>query len=761
MFCLLALIGSFFAMSSYIYYMSRFLDTIGPQELPLITIGSAALIMIYSLINTFANRMHTAYVYVSLLLFLAGVCLLLGSGPSGMLQVSALFLISYTLLSFFDISIVNMASSIVSPLQAKSLLPYVSAFSSLGIILASSSISQLKHFYEGFGIPFLMMGVLLLLVAINFIMIKAFKKDFLATVLAKKEEKNSGAKEVKETPWEKMKDTFVYIKNYRLFRVLAIVTVMMTAVQIASEFKVKTVLAINYTGDDLTSMLGLVYFIDSAGSFLINLFVAKKLLFYFGVGNLLMFYPLWIGLMLLIAIAAGLGPIPVIIYFVSLAIPAYSFVPISISQIYSIAPRQYSNSIYFFIRGILSALSLIVISGVLMVYSLDISKEQYLNTIMIALLIIILAYAIYRMRRYYLRELRDHLSDKDDYLKTRAIELFAEKTHKEQGEIYLRNLLFDTNTSQETRIKVMHSLAIIGNYQTISDLIQVLATGSIREKYAALRSINAIIKGKCELNKFPVSKHILLEEYERLFISDVPLYLKLEIISSLKHFDLDDVIDFLEKSLQFPDPEVRVNTIETLGTYHDRSIIIFLKPYLADSNSRVVCAVIAALWQFKDMRIHLINDFAKILADESTEGISNAMFLVNSLNASWEKSYVKNKVTSESTHVRLYALLTLLRFREESYVRHFVLEWTKVLMEEKEINGVMANMCKIKYDDRAVMQNSAETNFVLSQYARLKPKIKSMIIRQIQSLPPEKASCFLEVFKKSTYDFFQEIQELS
>ena len=573
-FCFLSFTGAFFAMSVYIYYMSRFLDKVGPQNLPLVTIASSTIVMLYSILNSVFNRMKAAYVYVGLLLFLAGACFFLGQHSTGATEVFLLYLISLSCLAFFDISIVNLATSITTPLQSKLLLPYVSAFNSMGIILASFSISRLSHVYEAYSIPTLMTGFLLLLALVNLTLIKLFRKDFQATQSTQKAENtgNGGKPAAPANPLSILKETVRYIfKESQLFRTLAIVVIVLVAVQIKSEFKVKTTLALNYTGDELTSMLSLIYLLSSSGSFLMNIFVTKKLLFYFGVVNLLIFYPIWLLLTLGIAVLTGMGPWPTVVYFLSMAIPIYSFIPISISQVYSIAPRKYSNSIYFFIRGILWSLSTIFFSTLLLIYTNQIEYEKFLNTATLAVLLIIMVYGVYKLRMYYLSSLHNFLFRDDEYLRSRAIELFAEKMHKEQGELHLRSLLSMPGTSEDTKIKVMNSLAIIGNYQTIADLIQVLDSGSVKEKHGALTAINTIIKGKNKLNTYPVTKHLLLETFERLFISNIPLYLKLDIISSLKYFDLEDVILFLEKIFQMWMPPCE-NAIETLGSYNDRSV---------------------------------------------------------------------------------------------------------------------------------------------------------------------------------------------
>jgi hypothetical protein len=548
---------------------------------------------------------------------------------------------------------------------------------------------------------------------------------------------------------EQFREAFRYVfRQSNLFRTLAFVVFLFTAIRVSMEFKLKTTMNLNFSGDALTEIFGKVYMVESAFTFFMNLFFAEKLISRFGIIKILLAYPVGMFVAGCVAIALGLQPLYVVVFALACTVPWYSVVFVSTSQIYSIAPQKRKQQVYFLIMGLLAAVTKLVIALSLLIYSSNIHLEQTLNTGLVMFFIVILFVTLFKFKNYYQIELKDSLFRNDMYLKHHAIELLAEKNQKNQGEVYLRRLLLLKSTDEQTKIKTLNTLGIIGNYQSVADLVKILKEGSTKEKFAALQNIGLIVKSRRKFNKYPLSKHLLLKTYRELFISNVPHYVKMEIIASLKYFNLEEVIDFLEKNLQSDDPQVKVNVIETLDTFHDRAIILYLEPFLDSPDFRVQASTLAALWKFPDMRVYLIPRLAVIMGDKSEAAMESALFLIGAIQAHWEESYVLDLCKSQNIHVRRYAYITMINLGDRSYFLDSLVQELVLASRQNEMNNSMVTV------------NSHEVEFILSKYRKFGREVKDLFIEQVQQLPIEDVRAVYSSFEHSNYMFVQEVDDL-
>lgn len=730
---ILSFVSFFMGISVYVHSMSLFLDKIGADQLPIVMVAGAVLVIIYSAANTLmANKMTAARTFGITTVFIT----LLYIGIFFMRdyeywQIISFFVITGFVYVFFEFIIANFASSIVTPIQAKSVLPIVYGFSSLGTIVGSYFAVQIQEVHQALGIGVVpIIGLLIILVLIG-IMSVLYKKD-LHFSIQKESEQVSGLTD--------LKNTVRYIfKESKMFKLLAYTTVILVVVQRLAEFKFKTVLSFDYHGEDLTQVFGTVYIIDSAIAFFINIFLAKKLLFKYGVGNLMILFPFLLLTFLAVTVFTGMESIGIIAFYLAFSIPMHSYIPVASTQIFSVAPRKINQSVFFTIRGVIVAITALVVSATLIIYTYWLELEKTLNTAVIFIFIILMILIMFKLKKSYFSTIKDNLYKEDEYLKHRSIELFAEKANRYKGITYLRRVLQLSRTKGETKLKTINCLGIIGSYDSLIDLINVLNSDNPKEIFAALHAIKAIITNKKVLNRYPVTKHLLLSAYRNLFISNIPAFIKLEVISSLKYFDLEDIISFLEEHLKSEDPSLKINIIETLGSFNDRGIVKYVQPYVQSENPRLSSAAIAALWQFVDIRPYMIAQVAKVLSENTESAIDSALYLIGATNAKWERRFVLQKSISENPHTKVHAALTFLTLGELKYIKNFIRETLEFL----------------KKDDKF------EIDFILSRYRKLDNKTKKLIITQIQNLEVKDVRLFQKAFEESKYVFETEESELS
>lgn len=710
--------------------------------MPFAMVVGALLVIVYSLVSSaigtrLSSPLRFAIFTILISAFYGVVYLLPENVP---LQVILFFITSGFLFDFLDVTVINVSSSLMTPLQAKNMLPLLNSLNCLGVIVGSYFALDIQLFSEKIGIGLFQSMSLLVVVLFALLVVKVFKKDLAQSAEALKLQKSESKHTVRDA-------TRFIFRQSNLFRTLAFVVFLFVAIRVSMEFKLKTVMGLNFSGAELTDLFGKIYMVESALAFLMNFFITERFISRFGIVKALLSYPVVMLIFGCLAVALGLQPLYVFLFAMSCTVPWYSLVAVSTTQVFSIAPKQRTQQVYFLIMGLLTSLTKLAISLSLFVYTANINLEQTLNTGLIFFFIIILFVTLFKFKNYFQIELKDNLFKDDLYLKHQTIELMAEKTQKNQGELHLRRLLGLSTTDEQTKIKTMNTLGMIGNYQTVTDFIKILKEGSPKEMFVALQNIDVIVKSRRKFNRYPLTKHLLLKTYREIFISNVPHYVKLEIISSLKYFNLEEVIDFLEKNLQSEDVQVKKNVIETLDSFHDRGIILYLEPYLESRDTQIVASTIAALWKFPDMRINLVPKLAEIMAEESLEARDSTLYLIASIQAYWEKAYVLKLCEVGAPHTRRYAYITLLFLGDNSYLDALI----------KELAGLAKN---VDAKGENFMTDKQELEFILSQYRKLNRDLRELIIAKIQQLQPNDVHVVLEAFVHSRYMFVQELDDL-
>lgn len=731
--CLMSFVSYFFGIAYYIHSQSVFISQIGLEQLPFVMVFGSLTFILYSVVSSFLSNKISAlprFIIFTVLISLFYASLSLLSGRFNV-QIYLFLLISGFFLDFLSITLLNVFSSFMTPLQARNSQPLINGFISLGIILGSYFALDLQKFNERFGLGFIPAVSLLLIVFLAFIF-KFFSKNPNAAAQSEKPKKMK--------LYDELKDGFQFIfRRSNLFKTFTFIIFLFIAIRVYSNFKFKTVLSENFKGDGLTEILGKINIIECVLALFIDSFLTKKILSRFGVARIFLVYPLIMLATFSFAVFTGLPLFAVVLFCLSASIPVSSFVLAANFQVFFLLPQRESSSVYFIIDGILAPIVELFIYLTLLVYSANIHLETFLNTGLIGLLIVLLIFAALKLQRYYQMELQDDLFKDNIYLKHRAIELLAEQDQRNRGEINLRRVLSLNNIDEESRLGTINTLGIIGNYESIENLMKILKDGNPKEIFAAIQAINMIVHhNRRKFDRYPVTKHLLLRTYKEMFISNISSYLKFEIISSLKYFNLDEVIDFFEKNLASDDSQIRMNILEMMSVFHDKGIVTYAEPFLADTNLRVVASAIVALWQFPDMRIYLIPKMTLIFSKSEPENIDIALFLIGSIKAVWEKTYVESKINSTDPHIHNHALLTLMLLGERKYVDQFLQEFSQLTKKGQE----------------------SEIEFTLSKYRKFDQKMKNLIVSKIQQMPLQDVQSIKHAFEQSKYIFNQELYYL-
>ncbi|MBD3328117.1 hypothetical protein GF340_02315 [Candidatus Peregrinibacteria bacterium] len=723
----------FLTAATYIHALSIFLDDLGAEYLPLVFATVSIFIIGTTVVNAYFSTKHAAYkIFAGLIIFFIANFLVLSFMKSGTVAHTFYFLLIANLLFFLqELMVLHFAGSVLTTLQAKRNLPIIFGLMNTGVIAGALLAEPFSEIHESVGIGLIPIAVLIVVLSLILLSSQVFKKE-IALNQAENEKGNFFPTVKKGLHFLK--------KETHLFQWLAVVVAVFVGMQLLIEFKLKSVLEQSFHQNQLTVVLGYVYALKSAIIWILSMFVFKKVLFRFGISNMLIFFPISVLVTLIASVLMGLNYVAAILLFTVFAVSYYGYYGITISQMFSIVPQKVHESVYFLIKGLLYALSLLLFSLVLVIFTFFIELEPVLNTAIIGLLCLIAIYAATKVKLHYFKEIKADLYRRDDYLKARAIDLLAEKISKKQGEIHLRRMLKMPNTSRNIKSRILTSLGIIGDYNALVDLTGMLETDEKpRTKVEIIHTINEILGNGKRLKKYPVTKHYLLKALEQLLLSDEPNFVKSEAIGILKYFDLEDVIQFLEDHLKSKSVHIKANTIKTLSSFKDRGIIPYLVPFLSAKDPDLVSEAIVGLWQFDEERIKLLPRVAYLLHGDDKKFIRSALYVIGSVKADWEIEYVRKKLKSKNEHIKIYALITLI-----------------LLGETEQIDPLLQKMLKL-----AKKGQKRELEFVLSWYKRFDENIKKALLSKIQQLNENDAKYFYDAFMESKFVFNMETDALN
>jgi len=720
----------FLVISLYVESLSNFITNVGVNVLPMVLLVRSVLFGVFSLFFVgISSRFRQQRIFAVLLLIFALFFALLTSFQGNQIFLTIYFyFITSLFFTFLDSGLILFASNFVNPIRAKSFLPLLSVATALGLITGSyfSANFNALDAQVGFGyIP----ACLLILVAI---LISALSKSLPFIP------KDEHQKPVRKNFKQEIKQSIEYVFKTPIFRYLALATVLFICLQFFIEFKQNTILEHNILPQDLNTVLGRIIFAENILELMVSAVFVKRILFRFGVLNTMF---LFAGT-LLTAIGIGFlfqwSVIGIVIVYLTFTVLFFSCYQVAASQSSSLIPENLTQGVSFIFNQFGVAIASFVASCFLLLYAYSLGLESIVNTALITLLAATACFVMIKLRKSYQSKIQENIYSQNLFLQHRAIDLLAERAQMNKGENFLRMLLTKPSLPEEIKIDTILALSIIGNPESVADLILCLNDPDEKVKFASLQAIRHMLLKHKILRKYPFTKHQLLNAFKKIFVSSAPRYIKQEIMETFKYFEIDDIIEFLELSLKNPDKNVVMYTLETLSSFHDRSVFQYLKPFLDSSDPYLRSAAIVGLWNYDDFRTILLDKIGEILDGKTSNEEECAVFLIDRLNLYWEKSLLVKLLDKDGNKNALYALITLVKLGENQYIEKLLQK-----MIELEHKGEKVGL-----------------DLLLSKYRSLRQKTKNLILDKINKMSMETIHGFYHTFAESRYIFNNELAAL-
>ena len=355
-----------FVTFNYVHAASLFLTDLGAGVLPFSYIAAGLIMLINSTVTSaLSSRFSPDKITKGLIMFFILNFVVLSFLPAGAFAHTFYFMvIVLAAMNLEEVILNHFSNSMLTPLQAKSYMPTIYGFMSIGVILSSLLVVPYQELHEATGIGIIPAISLAFILALVFLTAKIFKRDINANFASGQKEKSK----------KKLKESFKFIfKESNLFKTLAVIVFLIVGVHLMMEFKLKTVLSANFGHESLTEILGLVLMVNRIIIWILSVFAVKRLLFRFGVINLLLIYPVTMVVMTLIAAAFQLHYLAVIALYFVYSASHFSLYGICTSQILSIVPKKIHQSVFFLMRVLIYAVSLLVFALVFLINSYDIN----------------------------------------------------------------------------------------------------------------------------------------------------------------------------------------------------------------------------------------------------------------------------------------------------------------------------------------------------------------------------------------------------
>ncbi len=720
----------FLVISLYVESLSNFISDVGVNMLPIVLLVRSLLFGIFTIIFVgISSRFRQQRIFAVLVLIFALSFAVLPHLEKGSWFLTVYFyFVTSLFFTFLDVGLILFATNFVNPIRAKTFLPLLSSVASIGLIAGSYFSANFNHLNSETGYGYIP-ATLLVLVAT---MMSSLRKPHGLP-------SPQNIQKVHHGNFKKMiAQSLEYVFKTSLFRYLAIGTVLFICLQFFVEFKQNTVLMQSILPEDLNTVLGKIFFAENMLRLAVSVFFVKKILFRFGVLNTMMLFAVVVLLSVVSAFLLGWNVAGVVLVYLVFSVSYVTLYQVASSQSVAFLPEHFVQGVSYIFNQLSVAVASVLASCFLLLYSYNLGLERYINTGFITVIAVVGMALIFKLRKSYQGKLQENVASENGYLQKKVIALLAEKAQKNKGENLLRKLLSKHDLSKDMKEDVIYSLSIIGNPQTVADLIQCLDDTSDKVKFATLRAIHHMLRYHRILKKYPFTKHQLLEAYENIFISNVSNYIKQEVMNTLKYFEIEDIIQFLEKNLRNDDNNVVMYTLETLSNFNDRSIVHYLKPFLENQNPHLRSSAIVGMWKFSDYRPLLLQKIGEILKCKTQDDEECAVFLIDHLDLYWEKDLLRKIVEKNNDKSALYALITLIKLGETNYIE-------KLLAEMSELER---------------KNEKSKLELLLSKYRSLNRKTKNAILKKIDRMPYERIQDFYQSFATSRYIFKKELEAL-
>lgn len=282
----------------------------------------------------------------------------------------------------------------------------------------------------------------------------------------------------------------------------------------------------------------------------------------------------------------------------------------------------------------------------------------WIHGLMFLIMAGILVHTLQLQKRYTSVTKAQLFSDLPYPEKLNAIEILAQRGHKNSHIILVQKLKESENEPPIVKVKLLAALGGFHDYSTLPDILYALrdANPDVR-----MEAANALMNFRDIGDKFyyqAFSRYRMVEILKEVFVNEKSASVRSAIIKLFFLIKQADTIAFLLDSLKTQPDEVRADCIYTVGLFKDPSAAHYISPFLDSKNPRVAANAIISLWQFPVYRADLEGRLDAMLKSSDMEFVKAGVFAAGEINFP-RRRVLGNLLNSNDLDIQIEAAFAL------------------------------------------------------------------------------------------------------
>lgn len=687
--------------------LAMFINRIGIEAMPYLLVLNAVLVIVGSMIYSNLLRVIKRPLLIVCTTLLSGSLLLLSTlfvyqNPIAFFGI--LLIAQSVFLSQLNILISLFIEDLFSPLESERTFPIIASSENLGGIIGGLILSIGLEFLPSY--KFIYVWMLILTLVIPTILTSQAYKQKIPSLKSPEEHdpnKNSpfsamfkGAKKIRKIPFLRGIAILIMLQfmmaNFMEFQYTKAIqgTIEEQANQItfssqgyAPESNLDVALvdlqAIDvdakeaYLEHQLAKDLGVLQIIISSGSFLVQIFLASRILNSIGIIRSMVLSPL-VMLLHLFGMMWNFNFFTAATGRSSFEITGGIFRNAYHSSYYAL-PEKIRSQIKEFMEGIVKPLGAILVFGLFFVvksvlYLKGAEEIMAINGLMICIALLMLT-RLFFLKRDYTHLCHHNLEEESD-LATRigAIEILSQKGHEIKEKALIKYL--KPREHERIKIKILEALARRQNPAIVTDILDCLKHETEDVILSAMGTLHQLKTLKNYLKKHVFTRYRTIETVKHLFHNNPSKKIRASCITFLAKIDHGDLIPFILTEMNKNDERIQSACIKACREFKDPNIIPYIKPYLNHPNDYVRAEAIRTLWQFKTLHPTLVHSLQQMKKKEQKSAILAALMILGDIGNKHDLIYLIKHSASNDQDIRRKAAKALAKRDHPACIPHLV-----------------------------------------------------------------------------------------
>jgi HEAT repeat protein len=254
---------------------------------------------------------------------------------------------------------------------------------------------------------------------------------------------------------------------------------------------------------------------------------------------------------------------------------------------------------------------------------------------------------------------QSHLEEEGDSpSKFDAIEVLAQKGHKDAQEILLNSLIYKSE-SDWLKKKILKALGKIQSHEALPEIIKILESDSDELTVQALKTIQQFDDLDKDIVSQAFSRYRLVNALHSLYDKTDSLDVREQVMIALSKINDKDVVHFLLRHLEQSSPTAKANVLYAMKDLNDTSVEFYAEPFLSSSDPWLKAHSIITIWNLKPYRLKTIEPLNQLLEEKHPEAVMAGIFVLGEIKMTNEVHRLQGFCKNEDPEVRFYAALAL------------------------------------------------------------------------------------------------------